>query len=410
MQKMIEFAHAIELIQQEEIPEMGSERVNFISSIDRVLSEDIFAKENLPQVPLSSMDGYAFAYGDAELLGSVGLRVMGDNPAGKEMPTCQKGCVIKTFTGSVMPKNTDTMILVEDVEFRDDRIFSRAHSKLPKKGQWVRDVGSNYQKGELLLPKSSKITPYEIGLLAELNCNFVSVYQKPRVGVLVSGNEIIEVGEEQKHPGEVRSVNNHLLRAMIEKMGAQATIYQTLGDDFVALESCFIQMLRECDLVLTTGGMSKGDYDFTQDVVLEHCEGVFKGVRMKPGKPLLFARAHGSKKPVLGLPGNPNAVAVTFYLFGRMLLAKMFAQRCEPIILRAELQEDLIRTDARLEFRACALSVCDGRYCVSGLAKANFSALINNLCGNRALVILEENGSDLKKGSQVPIILFKEFS
>ncbi|WP_104697611.1 MULTISPECIES: molybdopterin molybdotransferase MoeA [unclassified Helicobacter] len=405
---LINFDEAIQKILDSEIPSIGSEKIVFSNSIDRVLDEDIFAEESMPLAPLSSMDGYAFNFEDLEFFRNNGLIITQDNPAGSDFSDLKPQSAIKTFTGSLMPKNSDTLVIVEDVEVREGRIFLKSDVSL-KRGDWVRQIGDNYKEGDLLLQRSCKITPYEIGLLAELNRVFVKVKQKPRVGILTSGNEIIEVGERREHLGQVRSSNNHILSAMIEKMGGSALIYSNTKDDFESLRRIFAQMLRECDFIVTTGGMSKGDYDFTQDVILESSNIVFKGVNIKPGKPTMFAIDKKSNKPILGLSGNPNAVAITFYLFGKTIMAKMLQQNSTPLkIVRAKLVEDVVKNDDRVEFRSCFISQVDGIYHTSfANKKKNQSAIINNLCGESALAILDHK--ILEKNQEVKVILFKEF-
>lgn len=405
---LVDFNQAIQKILDSNIPIMGSEKVNFSNSLDRVLDEDIFAGESMPLAPVSSMDGYAFNFKDLKYFQDNGLSIAHDNPAGSDFEQLESQTTIKTFTGSLMPKNSDTLVIVEDVFIKDNKIFLKPNIT-PKKGDWVREVGDNYKEGELLLQKQCKISPYEIGLLAELNKIFIKVKQKPRVGILTSGNEIIEVGERREHLGQVRSSNGHILSAMVEKMGGIALVYSNVEDNINGLKEIFVRMLKECDFIVTTGGMSKGDYDFTQKVIFELSEIVFKGVNIKPGKPTMFAIDKKFNKPVLGLSGNPNAVAITFYLFGGVVMKKMLQQDHIPLkIIYAKLAEDVLKNDDRVEFRSCFISQIDGFYQISfSNKKKNQSAIINNLCGESALAILDQK--ILKKNQEIKVILFKEF-
>lgn len=408
MKTMVSFKEAYQSIVESNIPQMGEEKVIFSNALDRVLSEPIYAPEHQPQAPVSSMDGFAFCFEDLEHLRTHGLAIMGDNPAGNTPLKLEKNCAIKTFTGALMPQGSDTLIIVESTLIKDNRLYLKEDAALPKKGEWVRQIGENYQKGELLLEKNQKLTPYEIALLAELNRVCVQVRQKPKVGILISGSEIIEVGEARAHLGQVRSVNNHLLSAMVQKMGGTPIIYANTKDDRASLEAVFGRMLEECDALITTGGMSMGDYDFTQEVIEARAKVVFKKVRIKPGKPMLFALDKARGKPILGLSGNPNAVAITFYIFGGCMLAKMLGLPTELATHRAILRESIERADSRLEFRSCEIELHEGRYYASfARKKPNQSAIINNLCAKSALAILSEES--LSAGEEVEIILFKEF-
>lgn len=403
----ISFYEAIQKIRDSNIPSIGDESIFFGNSLDRVLNEDIFAKEDMPLFPVSSMDGYAFKIEDLEYFRQNGLEISQDNPAGSDFIELERYKAIKTFTGSLMPKNSDTLVIVESVEVKDNKIYLKENIQ-PKQGDWVRQRGDNYRSGEMLLSKGCKITPYEIGLLAELNYVFVRVKQKPKVGILVSGNEIIEVGEQRKHFGQVRNTNQHLLKAMIEKMGGVAVVYKNTHDNLDDIREIFSMMLRECDFIVTTGGMSKGDYDFTQNVILENSEVIFQGVDIKPGKPTMFAIDKNTNKPILGLSGNPNAVATTFYIFGKFIFSKLLQQEEHLKIVNAIAQEEIKKKDLRTEFRSCFIKLVSGKYEASFMQKkSNQSAIINNLCGESALAILDKDFID--KNEEIKVILFKEF-
>ncbi|PAF46407.1 hypothetical protein BKH41_09205 [Helicobacter sp. 12S02232-10] len=413
MHKHISFYEALQILQDVPINAIGKEKIVFSDALGRTLGEDIVAEENMPKFPTSSMDGYAFRYEDIDLLYSEGLILQGDNPAGDERELeLNPKMAIKTFTGSRMPKNSDTLIIVESVFCKDGRIFLNPQVTSPKKGDWVRQIGENYAKGDMLLQKGTLISPYEIGLLADLNRVFIEVFRKPRVGILSGGAEIVEVGQEVKVKNCVRSVNNHLLKAMVASMGGEGILYPIMPDDKEKIVAMMSQAFLDCDILLTTGGMSMGDYDFTQEAMAQICEIIFKGVRIKPGKPISYALYHygAQKKPLLALAGFPNSAAITFYLFGSVIFAKMFQKSYQHHFIKAFLKEDILRTDSRMEFRVCDLEVKEGRYEVSFSSKRVLqSSVVNNLCGNSGLVALEENGGALRKGDEVEVLLFKNF-
>lgn len=416
MKKNISFFEAVDFVIHSQISSLGREKVIFTDSLGRVLAQDIIAKSDMPKFPTSSMDGYAFCFEDVAKLTTDGLIYQGDNPAGANIEPLKPNNTIKTFTGSTMPKNSDTILLVEHSCYKDGRVFLSQDACLPQKGAWVRPVGQNYAKGDVLLKKGDVIGPYEIGLLADLNEVFVEVFKKPRVGILTGGSEIIEVGEEKTSPYSIRSVNNHLLKAMAESMGAEAFLYPIMPDDKESIKAMMLEAMSGCDVLVSTGGMSMGDYDFTQDVISELSEVVFKGVKIKPGKPLSYALYNQGnlKRPLLGLPGSPNSAAVTFYLMGSLVLAMMMGRDYQHQFLKAILSEDVKRSggnnDGRMEFRVCDIEIIEGKYYASFSKKRAFqSSVINNLCGKTALVVLEENGGDLHKGDVVDMLLLTNF-
>lgn len=412
MKKNISFFEAVDFITHSQILPLGREKVIFSDSLGRVLAQDIIAKSNMPKFATSSMDGYAFCFEDIQKLTTEGLIFQGDNPAGASVEPLKSSSTIKSFTGSIMPKNSDTILLVEHSFCEGGRVFLSKDAPLPKKGDWVRSVGENYAQGDVLLKRGDIIGAYEIGLLADLNEVFVEVFRKPRVGILSGGSEIIEVGQERTSENAIRSVNNHLLKAMVQVMGGEAFLYPIMPDKKESIKEMMIEAMRDCDMLVSTGGMSMGDYDFTQYVISELSEVIFKGVRMKPGKPVSYALYDqgGVKKPLLGLPGSPNSAAVTFYLLGHLIFARMLGIDYKHQFLKATLSEDISKNDTRMEFRVCDLEIIDGRYYVSFSKKRTLqSSIINNLCGQTALVVLQENTDDLHKGDVVDIVLFRNF-
>lgn len=412
MKKNISFFEAVDFITHSQILPLGREKVIFSDSLGRVLAQDIIAKSNMPKFATSSMDGYAFCFEDIQKLTTEGLIFQGDNPAGASVEPLKSSSTIKSFTGSIMPKNSDTILLVEHSFCEGGRVFLSKDAPLPKKGDWVRSVGENYAQGDVLLKRGDIIGAYEIGLLADLNEVFVEVFRKPRVGILSGGSEIIEVGQERTSENVIRSVNNHLLKAMVQVMGGEAFLYPIMPDKKESIKEMMIEAMRDCDMLVSTGGMSMGDYDFTQYVISELSEVIFKGVRMKPGKPVSYALYDqgGVKKPLLGLPGSPNSAAVTFYLLGHLIFARMLGIDYKHQFLKATLSEDISKNDTRMEFRVCDLEIIDGRYYVSFSKKRTLqSSIINNLCGQTALVVLQENTDDLHKGDVVDIVLFRNF-
>lgn len=411
--KNISFLEAMALIEEAEIKPLGKEKIVFSDSLNRVLAQDIIAEHNMPKSCTSAMDGYAFNYDDFEKLKGEGLEILGDNPAGAEKLMCLNSqSTIKTFTGSVMPLNSDTILIVEHAKIFRNRLFLDLQAPVPKRGDWVRKIGENYSEGDVLLKVGTRIGMYEIGLFAELNKVFVQVVRRPRVGIFSGGSEIIEVGEEKQSVNAIYSANNHILKAMVEVLGGEGVLYPLMPDNTKVIEKMLLAGFKDCDLLLSTGGMSKGDYDFTQQIISKICCIVFQGVRIKPGKPLAYAtyKTNDCQKYLLGLPGFPNSAVIGFYFFGSILISKMLGIKHKHKTLKATLKEKITRIDSRMEFRACDLDIIDGRYEVSFFHKRTLqSSVINNLCGESALLVLEENGDDLEVGEEVNIILFRNF-
>lgn len=404
MKTNISYQESIEILNSIPIQPKSIEKIPFSQALGRILAEDIIAEENMPKHPTSAMDGYALNYEDIPLLFGEGVRVLSVNKAGEsEERVCERGGCIKTFTGAKIPANCDTLALVEEVREEGGKLYALEGASF-QKGKWIRAVGENYAKGEVLLKKGSKITPFEIGLLAELNCVYVCVYLKPRVAILSGGDEIIEVGERERE-NAIRSVNNHLLQALCSSMGAEGRIYPLLADNKEQIAKQVKETLRDCDILITTGGASKGDFDYTQEVIKEACEMQFKGVRMKPGKPVGFGTTKEGQY-IFTLPGFPNSSAVTFMLFTRLVLGKLLGTNPTLEPLKARLTQTIKRADSRMEFRICNLRVQNGIYEVGFWDKKTLqSSVVNNFCSKSALMILEENGAELQEGEMVEVLL-----
>lgn len=414
----VSYYEALEILQTLPLNSLGIQKVHFKEALHRICAQEVHAPFDVPAKPTAAMDGYAISFEESVLLQTSGLRLLEVNKAGNPIrPTLQKGCAIKTFTGSLLPLESDTLVIIEHIEQRGDRIFFNAQGKTLyqdskiHRGQWIRQVGDNYKQGEILLSQGDRIGAFEIGLLAELNHSFVEVYQKARVGILCVGDEIVEVGEEAQSENFVRSVNAHLLESLLKEMGEEAILYPIVRDDRMQLREVYERALNECDFLLTAGGMSVGDYDFTKEIMGELTEIYFRGVRLKPGKPVACGvYRHGSKQcVVLGLPGYPNSCAVTFLLFGAPILARLQGRSSEKFLLQANLRESLKRSDTRMEFRACEVYNEHGNLSVSFDKKRSLqSSMINNLTHNTALALLPENGGDIQAGEKVEILLLSQ--
>ena len=405
MQEKISYLQAKEILNSQNIYPKSIERVFLHESLNRILSQDIFAPNDMPMLNLSNMDGYAIYSAMLKNINEC-FEILQENPAGNkeilELPT-NKPCAIKTFTGATIPKNADILVPIEWAEVKDNRLIIK---QIPKIGEFIRKKGDNYKKGEKLLSKGTKINSHHIGLLASLNQVFVEVYERPKVGILVNGNEILELGESKDSPNSIYNANGHLLYAKILENGGIPKLYPILKDDKEQIQSCLQTALRECDLILSTGGASVGDYDFIRRISQQQKEQVvFRGVRIKPGQHVLYA--HFGGKQFFGLPGFPNSTLVTFELFAKIILAKLCGSKPYQESIQITLDEDLQKNDSRLEFRVCNIRNQAGIFSIDFLGKKDFqSAILNNFCpldnSRVGLAILENQTT---KGKSIEVLL-----
>jgi len=380
------------------------ERVPLSDALGRVLAVDIVAKFNDPQFPTASMDGYAVRHEDLE---AGELVVLGDNPAGHdERRELHAGESIKTFTGSMMPHGADTLIQIENVTFEDGKIII---NEMVEVGNAVRPIGEGYGAGDILIKKGTKVGFAEIGVMAGLNQVMVQVALRPRIAVIATGSEILDLGENSDNPAQIRSSNNYTLAALFEQAGAEVIQLGTAPDDRDAIMKTFENALESADIIVSTGGVSVGDYDFVKDIVPRlGAEVVYKGVGIKPGRHILVAqRGH---KFVIALPGFAYSSTVTAILYALPLIAKMLGKERPYKTVAAKLQEDFKKRSRFTEFTACNVVVEDGEYFVNFEGKkVGSSAILVNMLDNSALMIAGEEDKFLEAGTYVNVILLENF-
>lgn len=405
----ISFSECVALLESLVVEPVGYERVFINNCVGRVLFSDILAGENNPKFNTSNMDGYAFRFADVEVLRESGLKISSINKAGNAKSCAiQKGECIKTFTGAKMPQNADCLVIVENVEVKNGQIYlsTNQNTDSTKQYQHIRKVGENYKQGDILLQKGEILTPFSLGILAQNHNILISVYRRIRIGILSGGDELLELGELPQSENYIYSSNNHALRAIVESLGAQGTIYPLLQDNPQSIRTALKSALYDNDIVITTGGMSKGDFDFTKDIIREFGECVFSGVKIKPGKVIAHIKCNGAfdKKHIFALPGNPSSSVVSFLLFGRLIMQKMLNLPPHIPIKKGKLLRAVDNTkNNRLCFDLASLIIENGFYAANPRQNRN-SYMINDFSG--AFCILEQKS--YKKGEFVDIILLND--
>ncbi|MEJ2414769.1 MAG: molybdopterin molybdotransferase MoeA, partial [Sulfurimonas sp.] len=331
------------------------------------------------------------------------LIVLGDNPAGNdEQRIVNEGECIKTFTGSKMPEGADTLIQIENVTFENGTITINETVNF---GSSVRPVGESYRAGDVLIKKGTKLGFAEIGVLAGLNQVMVKVALRPRVAVIATGSEIVDLGEHSDNPAQIRSSNNYTLEALFKQAGAEVIQLGTAPDDKKSLLLAFENAINSADIVVSTGGVSVGDYDFVKDIVPSlGASVVFKGVAIKPGRHVMVAQR--DEKFILALPGFPYSSTVTAILYALPLISKMLGQAKPYEIIAAKLQDNFKKRSSFTEFTTCNIVIEDGEFFVNFQdKKLGSSAILTNMLGNSGLMITGEDDKELSVGTFVNVIL-----
>ena len=375
------------------------EKIALTQALDRILATDIIAPHDHPKYPTAAMDGYGVKFKD--LKENAEIKILGKTPAGSQNSIeIKSGECIKTFTGSLMPNGADTLIPIESVEVVGDKIKI---IKLVNLGFAVRKVGESYPKDEVLVKKGTRINYAVIGLLAELGISYISVFVRPKVAVLSTGSEIKELGETLENDAQIYSSNHIMLSALVQKMGCESIVLPVVGDEKDLLKASILSALKSADIVLSTGGVSVGDFDFVKEIVKENFQIIVDKAAIKPGRHIKIAKL--GEKYIFALPGFPFSAVVTCVLYMREFLNSAFGLD-ENYEISAILAEDYAKKSPFLEFSAVSLTNENGQiYATTKGKRQGSSAILNNLLQNANLLVCPSERTDgLKKGEIVKII------
>ncbi len=339
---------------------LGVEKVGLMEALGRVLGEDIIASRDNPPWDNSAMDGFAVRWEDIKqehaITRPAELKVIEDVPAGKTATkTVGAGQAIRIMTGAPIPKGADTVIKVEETEPSEGqvRIF-----KAPERGANIRPQGEDVKKGECIIPKGTQIRPAEAGMLAILGKSFILAYQQPRVAVLSTGDELADL-DERFNEDKIINSNSYGIAAGVKEAGGVPILLGIAKDQPAALKEKIAHGLN-ADILVLSGGVSMGDYDFTKAVFKDlGAEMNFWKLAIRPGQPLAFGKIQG--RLAFGLPGNPVSSMVTFEQLVRPAMLKMAGHRSygRPVVQAVFMEKFSKRTDRR-HFLRGVLSLDDG--------------------------------------------------
>ena len=404
MKKYIDYEEALTILSNIKFKGKNKEKLFLSNALGKTMAEDIIANSNSPEHLTSGMDGYAIKFEDQ---GKDFIEIIDKNPAGTVIDSkVISGTTIKTYTGSLMPKGADTLIPVENVEVKDNKIYIT--NSVPK-GFAVRDIGENYKKGEVLIKKGTVVGFAEIGVLASLNISQIYVTKSPVVSIASTGSEILDLGEEQTNSAQIRSSNHLTVEALAKKAGADTVQMGIVKDDIDSITQMMLNALSSSDIVVTTGGVSKGDYDFVQDVVKEKLDAkvLFHGVKVKPGGPILIAQKED--KLIISLPGFAYSSTVCAILYLIPMIYKFMGTNKKLPIVKAKIDRDFPLKMKKTIFTACNVKYEDGEYKIDfNGKKQGTSAILTNMLGDVGLLIQKENSEDIKANDIVDLLLLDE--
>jgi molybdenum cofactor synthesis domain-containing protein len=392
---LIEADTALEIVLKHVYP-LPPQTVTTFEGLDLVLAQDVMAQEDLPPFPCSAKDGFAVIAQDT----TNPRRLIGEQTAGYiadlrvEVGTCAR-----ITTGAPLPPGADAVIMVEYTE-EAAGLITMQREVAP--GADVRPVGQDIATGQRVLEAGLSIGPQEIGLLASLGYTSVLAHPRPRVGVLSTGNEIVEPDMTPK-PGQIRDSNRYTLMAAIQRAGMQPISLGIGSDQQEELMAKIAEGLSTCDALITSGGVSMGKLDLIKPILETEGQVHFGLVNMKPGKPLTFATMRG--KPIFALPGFPVSSLVSFELFVRPALLKMSGKR---LLLRPRVPATLVETihgDAwRPEFHRVTLARERGVW-MARTTGVQSSGRLLSMVGANGLLVLPKRNQPFAAGETVTAIL-----
>lgn len=377
-------------------------------AVGQYLAADVASPVPSPLFDNSAMDGYAVRVQDVAQAGPnnpvplklAGVIAAGDNANGDEGrgPGLAAGEAIQVFTGAMVPPGTEAVVRQEDVEVAGGRVFVRAFAKA---GHNVRIRGEEIQAGDIVLKAGAMINAAAVGLLAGIGLTTVPVFQKPRVGLVVTGSELVEAGETLS-PGSIYNSNQPMLAAALGELNITPHVSTTCADNEMVINEAVKDALEQVECLIVSGGVSVGDFDFVKEAAAAAgVDTVFWKVAQKPGKPLYFGRTPDQSKLVFGLPGNPASALTCFYEYVAPALRKMMgALDPGPLQQMATLAHPYERRAAGL------LHFLKGSFSSSGdvvILDRQGSHMMSTFATANCLVVIPADVIQLKKGDEVMI-------
>lgn len=386
-----------------------TESLDLRAAHGRILATSIVSPLDFPHWDNSAMDGYAVRHADvtrATTDDPTMLTVVEEIPAGvTPQRSLQPGQAARIFTGAMLPPGADTIVIQEVTKQEGDRVWIY---ESPKPNTFVRHRASFHKAGDRLLDAGTILNAPQIAVLAAAQCPHVSVYRRVRVAILSTGDELV-TPDQPLQPGQIVDSNQYALAALVEQMGGEAICLGIVRDDPTALKEAIAHAVSVSDVVLSSGGVSVGDYDYV-DQILSELNGTLhiRAVAIKPGKPLTVATFSGNTRPILyfGLPGNPVSALVSFWRFVQPALKKLSGQAepWTPVIVKGRSRQDLKSDGKREAYLWGQLYLTNGEFEFALVGGGHSSGNLVNLAQANALAIIPIGETLIPTGSWVRIL------
>jgi molybdopterin molybdotransferase len=389
------------LIGQFLAPVTATQRVHIREALDRVLAEDLTSPIAVPGHDNSAMDGWAVRFADLAGDGETELTRVGESFAGKPFTgSLGNRETVRIFTGGVMPAGADTVVMQERATEREGRVRVAAGA-VNRAGQNRRFAGEDIERGQRVLRRGQAVRPAELGMIASLGINEVTVYRKLRVAFFSTGDELRSIGSALG-PGEIYDSNRYTLYGMLARLDCEALDMGVVPDVPAALERAFATAAANADVVITSGGVSVGEADYVRELLDKLGEVLFWKIAMKPGRPLAYGRIGGAH--FFGLPGNPVAVMVTFYQFVRdaLLVLQGRTDIAPAPTFKATLAAPIKKIAGRTEFQRGVLSRADGGWEVRPTGDQG-SGILSSMSQANCFIVLPVDTGNVAAGEAVDV-------
>ncbi len=408
--KNLSVAQAGQAIRSALQPITGQEALPLHLALGRVLAVDVISPIDVPAHDNSAMDGYAFAGAALMPTGPTTLTSVGTLMAGAPwIGTLASGECLRIMTGAVMPAGLDTVVPLELCQVQSDAV--RIEPGIIQPGENRRRRGEDLAAGRPALRAGRRLAPVDLGLIASLGVGQVRVFRRLRVALFSTGNELRTLGQARE-PGCVYDSNRYSLMGALHRLGAEVIDLGLVADDPVALRQTLQRAVAEADVVLTSGGVSMGDADYTRDVLAELGQVAFWKVAMRPGRPFAFGplRAPAGRSPVwlFALPGNPVAALVTFYVFAREALLQLAGAGPAPMpLLQARSLTAIRKRPGRSEFQRGIVEPAPAGGWQVRLTGSQGAGVLRSMSEANALVVLGHDQASVAEGELVDVCLFE---
>ncbi len=374
-----------------------------LEALSRILAQSIQSSINVPPADNSAMDGYAINTADIATAGTTKLRVSQRIAAGDTGQTLKPGTAARIFTGAPIPSGANAVIMQEQVEAIADTIEFKVR---PSEQQNIRLAGNDIKIDDKILDQGCLLRPQALGLAASIGLQSLSVFQKIRVGIFFTGDELVEPGEALA-PGKIYDSNRYTLHGMLQKLGCDIVDLGLVGDTLDATKTAMLEATDKADLVVTCGGVSVGEEDHVRIAIEQLGDLHLWRLAIKPGKPLAFGKIN--QTPFIGLPGNPVSVFATFMLFVSPVIKTLQGRYWQkPTAIPVTAGFDWPKPDSRREFLRARLEQDEDLALVARIYPNQDSGVLTSTAWAQGFVEIAE-GATVKTGDEVNYLPFSEF-